>query len=42
MSTYKYTKIIKEQNKKYDNLYNGNKLIIISRNIKVSINRREK
>jgi hypothetical protein len=35
-------KIIKEQNAKYDNLYNDNKLIIIPRKIKVSIDRREK
>jgi hypothetical protein len=41
-STQKYTKIIKEQNTKYGSLYNGNKLIIISRKIKFSINRREK
>jgi hypothetical protein len=42
MSTQKYTKIIQEQNTKYDSLYNVNKLIIIiSRKIKVSINRRE-
>jgi hypothetical protein len=41
-NTQKYTKIIKEQNTKYDSLYKGNKLIIIPRKIKVSINRREK
>jgi hypothetical protein len=34
-------KIIKEQNTKYDSLYKGNKLIIIPRKIKDSINRRE-
>jgi hypothetical protein len=32
---------MKEQNTKYDSLYNGNKLVIIPRKIKVNINRRE-
>jgi hypothetical protein len=29
---------MKEKNTKYDNIYNGNKLIIIPRKIKVRIN----
>jgi hypothetical protein len=34
--------MIKKHNTKYDSLYKGNKLIIIPRKIKVSVNRREK
>jgi hypothetical protein len=40
--TWIYTKITKEQDTKHDSLYNGNKLIIVPRKNKFSVNRREK
>jgi hypothetical protein len=36
---WKHTKITKEQDKNHDSLYNGNKLIIVPRKNKFSINR---